>query len=144
MKRLFKGTGYLLLLMLVVQTVLYWQDPVYWRRYYVSFIQMGNVDMEFFKPYAVIGNDNAAPLRAASAEEKTLSLEAIDDLVDDIESQLYNSMKKEVESHIIGEMVMENLKGLDEVAYVRFASIYREFRDINTFMDELKKILEEK
>jgi CubicO group peptidase (beta-lactamase class C family) len=81
MKRLFKGTGYLLLALLVVQTVFYWQDPVYWRRYYVSFIQMGNVDMEFFKPYVVIGNDNAAPLKTASAEEKTLSPEAIDDLV---------------------------------------------------------------
>ncbi len=79
-----------------------------------------------------------------SCHKRPVPIKAIDDLVDDIENQLYNSMKKEVESHIIGEMVMENLKGLDEVAYVRFASIYREFRDINTFMDELKKILEEK
>ncbi len=79
-----------------------------------------------------------------SCHKRPVPIKAIDDLADDIENQLYNSMKKEVESHIIGEMVMENLKGLDEVAYVRFASIYREFRDINTFMDELKKILEEK
>ena len=79
-----------------------------------------------------------------SCHKRPVSMKAIDDLVDEIENQLYNSMKKEVDSHIIGEMVMEKLKHLDEVAYVRFASIYREFRDINTFMDELKKILEEK
>lgn len=79
-----------------------------------------------------------------SCHKRPVPIKVIDDLADDIENQLYNSMKKEVESHIIGEMVMENLKELDEVAYVRFASIYREFRDINTFMDELKKILEEK
>lgn len=79
-----------------------------------------------------------------SCHKRPVSIKAMDELTDDIENQLYNSMKKEVESHRIGEMVMERLKGLDEVAYVRFASIYREFRDINTFMDELKKILEEK
>ena len=79
-----------------------------------------------------------------SCHKRPVPIKDIDELADDIENQLYNTMKKEVHSHIIGEMVMERLKGLDEVAYVRFASIYREFRDINTFMDELKKILEEK
>lgn len=79
-----------------------------------------------------------------SCHKRPVSMKTIDDMVDDIENQLYNSMKKEVDSHIVGEMVMEKLKEVDEVAYVRFASIYREFRDINTFMDELKKILEEK
>lgn len=79
-----------------------------------------------------------------SCHKRPVPMKAIDELVDEIENQLYNAMKKEVESSMIGEMVMERLKGLDEVAYVRFASIYREFRDINTFMSELKKILEEK
>ncbi len=79
-----------------------------------------------------------------SCHKRPVPMKAIDELVDEIENQLYNSLKKEVESHIVGEMVMERLKHIDEVAYVRFASIYREFRDINTFMDELKKILEEK
>ena len=79
-----------------------------------------------------------------SCHKRPVSMKSIDDLVDEIENQLYNAMKKEVPSHSIGEMVMERLKNLDEVAYVRFASIYREFRDINTFMDELTKILKEK
>lgn len=79
-----------------------------------------------------------------SCHKRPVPMKDIDALVDEIENQLYNAMKKEVHSNIVGEMVMERLKELDEVAYVRFASIYREFRDINTFMSELKKILEEK
>jgi len=79
-----------------------------------------------------------------SCHKRPVPMKDIDELADEIENQLYNTMKKEVNSNIIGEMVMERLKELDEVAYVRFASIYREFRDINTFMSELKKILEEK
>ena len=79
-----------------------------------------------------------------SCHKRPVAMKNIDALVDDIENQLYNAMKKEIDSSQIGEIAMEGLKTLDEVAYVRFASIYREFRDINTFMDELKKILKEK
>ncbi|MDF1616840.1 transcriptional regulator NrdR [Petrocella sp. FN5] len=79
-----------------------------------------------------------------SCHKRPVAMKSIDALVDDIENQLYNAMKKEIDSSQVGEIVMESLKTLDEVAYVRFASIYREFRDINTFMDELKKILKEK
>jgi len=79
-----------------------------------------------------------------SCHKRPVSMKLIDSIVDDIENTLYNSMNKEIESSYIGELVMERLKEVDEVAYVRFASIYREFRDINTFMDELKKILNEK
>lgn len=79
-----------------------------------------------------------------SCHKRPVPMKEIDRMINDIENTLYNSMKKEVESHYIGELVMEKLKDVDEVAYVRFASIYREFRDINTFMDELKKILKEK
>lgn len=79
-----------------------------------------------------------------SCHKRPVPMKEIDQLVDEIENLLYNSMKKEVDSSEIGEMVMARLKSLDEVAYVRFASIYREFRDINTFMDELNKILKEK
>jgi len=67
----------------------------------------------------------------------------VDAIVDAIENSLYSTLKKEIESNYIGELVMEQLRELDQVAYVRFASIYREFKDINTFMDELKKILKE-
>ena len=65
----------------------------------------------------------------------------VDQLVRDVETQIYNSLDQEVSSARIGEMVMERLRGLDEVAYVRFASVYRSFCDINTFMEELKKLL---
>ena len=62
-------------------------------------------------------------------------------LVRDVEQQIYNSLEREVSSSRIGEMVMERLRNLDEVAYVRFASVYRSFCDINTFMEELKSLL---
>ena len=63
---------------------------------------------------------------------------------DDIEKELQNELGGEVSSKQIGELVMEKLKDLDEVAYVRFASVYRQFKDINTFMDELNKLLDNK
>jgi len=65
-------------------------------------------------------------------------------IVNDLEKTLQNEMEKEVPTERIGLMVMDALKELDEVAYVRFASVYREFKDLNTFMEELKKILREK
>ena len=76
-----------------------------------------------------------------SCHKRPVSMQKIDSTIEEIENTLYNSMKKEIESSYIGELVMEKLKDLDEVAYVRFASIYREFKDVNTFMDELKKML---
>ena len=79
-----------------------------------------------------------------SCEKRPVSIDTIDGLVDDIESSLQNSLDREVTSVHIGEMVMDKLKGIDEVAYVRFASVYRQFKDINTFMDELAKLLREK
>ena len=63
-------------------------------------------------------------------------------MIDRIETEVFSLEEKEIPSHVIGEMVMDGLKDLDEVAYVRFASVYREFKDVNTFMDELKKILD--
>ena len=63
-------------------------------------------------------------------------------MIDEIETEIFNREEKEIDSKTIGETVMDRLKSLDAVAYVRFASVYREFKDVNTFMDELKKILE--
>ena len=71
-------------------------------------------------------------------------LEQIDRIVTEIEAELQNSLDREVTSIHIGELAMDKLKALDEVAYVRFASVYRQFKDINTFMDELAKLLGEK
>lgn len=79
-----------------------------------------------------------------SCEKRPVSIDTIDALVDSIEASLQNSLDREVTSVHIGEMVMDKLKAIDEVAYVRFASVYRQFKDINTFMDELAKLLSEK
>ncbi len=79
-----------------------------------------------------------------ACEKRPVSIETIDNMVDSIEAALQNSLDREVTSVHIGEMVMDKLKEIDEVAYVRFASVYRQFRDINTFMDELAKLLSEK
>lgn len=73
--------------------------------------------------------------------KRPVSAEAIEQTVDTIETRIFSLEDKEVPSHMIGEIVMDELKNLDEVAYVRFASVYREFKDVNTFMDELKKFL---
>ena len=70
-----------------------------------------------------------------------VSAEQIHRLVDDVETEVFNLEEREIPSSVIGEIVMDKLKDLEAVAYVRFASVYREFKDVNTFMDELKKIL---
>lgn len=77
-----------------------------------------------------------------SCHKRPVSMNEINELVDEIENIIYNMEEKEVSSSRIGEIVMDKLKGFDSVAYVRFASVYREFKDVGTFMEELKKILE--
>ena len=79
-----------------------------------------------------------------ACEKRPVPLDAIERAVDEIEAQLQNSLDKEITSTRIGEYAMERLKNIDEVAYVRFASVYRQFRDINTFMDELSKLLKDR
>ena len=79
-----------------------------------------------------------------ACEKRPVSIAQIETVVSEIEQELQNSLDREVTSVHIGEMAMEKLKGLDEVAYVRFASVYRQFKDINTFMEELAKLLGEK
>ncbi len=82
----------------------------------------------------------AGVLRAC--HKRPISANQIKQLVDDVETEIFSSEEKEIPSRVIGELVMNKLKDLEAVAYVRFASVYREFKDINTFMDELKKVLE--
>ncbi len=102
-------------------------------------------------PLIVIKKDNnreafdrskieAGVLRACY--KRPVSAEDIKRTVDDIELEVVNREEKEIPSNLIGEIVMDKLKLLDPVAYVRFASVYREFKDVNTFMDELKTFLE--
>ena len=81
----------------------------------------------------------AGVLRAC--HKRPVSAAQISKLVDEVETEIFSMEEKEIPSQIIGELVMNKLKDLDAVAYVRFASVYREFKDINTFMDELKKVL---
>ena len=101
-------------------------------------------------PLIVIKKDNnreaydrtkieAGVLRAC--HKRPVAAADISKLVDEVETEVFNYEDKEIPSEVIGELVMNKLKDLDAVAYVRFASVYREFKDINTFMDELKKVL---
>ena len=102
-------------------------------------------------PLIVIKKDNnreqfdrskieAGILRAC--HKRPISANQINMLVDEIETEVFNREEKEISSAEIGELVMDKLKDIEAVAYVRFASVYREFKDVNTFMDELKKILD--
>ena len=79
-----------------------------------------------------------------SCHKRPVSTQQINAMIDEIENQIFNMEEKEVETTVIGELVMRKLKQLDEVAYVRFASVYREFKDVNTFMEELGKLLQNK
>lgn len=76
-----------------------------------------------------------------ACEKRPVSIDTLDNIIDEIEVIIQNSLDREVSSEKIGELVMEKLKKVDEVAYVRFASVYRQFKDINTFMAELNNLL---
>jgi transcriptional regulator NrdR len=79
-----------------------------------------------------------------SCEKRPVSRAQIEAIGDDIEKKISNQMLTEVKSEYIGEMIMDSLKELDEIAYVRFASVYRQFKDVNTFIDEIKKLMSDK
>ena len=81
----------------------------------------------------------AGVLRAC--HKRPVSVDQISHLIDEVETEIFNMEEKEIPSNVIGELVMDKLREIDAVAYVRFASVYREFKDVNTFMDEIKKIL---
>ena len=77
-----------------------------------------------------------------ACHKRPISAAQITHLVDEVETEIFNLGEKEVSSQVVGELVMNKLKELEAVAYVRFASVYREFKDVNTFLEELKKVLE--
>ncbi len=79
-----------------------------------------------------------------ACEKRPVSIETLEKIVDEIENMLQNSLDREVPSSLIGKYAMEKLKNVDEVAYVRFASVYRQFKDINTFMEELSRMIKSK
>ena len=78
-----------------------------------------------------------------ACEKRSVSVAQLEKLGEEIEQELQNSLEREISTEHVGELVMDKLKGVDEVAYVRFASVYRQFKDINTFMRELNKLLDE-
>ena len=82
----------------------------------------------------------AGVLRAC--HKRPVSVDQISHLIDEVETEIFNMEEKEIPSNVIGELVMDKLREIDAVAYVRFASVYREFKDVNTFMNELKKMLD--
>ncbi|HHV72704.1 MAG TPA: transcriptional repressor NrdR [Clostridia bacterium] len=94
-----------------------------------------NGSKEVFNPQKIL----TGLLKAC--EKRPVSMERLENLVSDIEKKLRNSLVQEIDSQQIGEMVMEELREIDEVAFVRFASVYRQFKDINKFMEELEKLL---
>ncbi len=79
-----------------------------------------------------------------ACEKRPVSLAQVEQATTEIEQTIQNSLEREIKSETIGELVMEKLRGLDEVSYVRFASVYRQFKDVHSFMDELQKFLKEK
>jgi transcriptional repressor NrdR len=79
-----------------------------------------------------------------ACDKRAVSVNELERIVDDIEQELQNSMEREISTEVIGGLAMEHLKAIDEVSYVRFASVYREFKDLHSFMDELAKLLREK
>ncbi len=79
-----------------------------------------------------------------SCEKRPISIKQMEAIVSDIEKEVTNLMQREISSEEIGNLVMDKLKEIDEVSYVRFASVYRQFKDVNSFLDELKNIIEEK
>jgi len=79
-----------------------------------------------------------------ACDKRAVSVDDLEGIVNDIEQRLHNSMEREVPTEVIGELAMEHLKRVDEVSYVRFASVYREFKDLHSFMDELAILLQEK
>lgn len=80
----------------------------------------------------------------SACASRPVPLQTIDNMIDEIESCIHNSLQREISSDKIGEMVMDKLRNIDEVAYVRFASVYKHFKDIETFQEELKKLTQEK
>ena len=78
-----------------------------------------------------------------ACEKRPVSAQTIDNIVTDVEKMVYNSLDQEITSHDIGEMIMEELKKIDQVAYVRFASVYRHFKDLNSFKNELNELLKD-
>lgn len=106
------------------------------EKIHISVIKRGNIREDFDKGKVLEG-----VLKAC--QKRPISLDRIEQLVDEVEQEIESEGKKEIKSEEIGNIVMNKLQSLDDVAYVRFASVYRQFKDVNQFMSEIKSILNE-
>ncbi len=97
-----------------------------------------NMNREYFDRTKIING------LIKACQKRPISRQQIESIADEIEKKISNQMLTEVNSEYIGEMIMESLKNIDEVSYVRFASVYRQFKDINTFMEEIKNLISDK
>ena len=114
---------------------------------YTTYERIENVPLIVIKKDMVREPYNRAKIEAgiiSSCHKRPISMDRITNLVNDVENEIFSLDLKEISSTQIGEIVMDKLKDFDSVAYVRFASVYREFKDVNTFMDELKQVLNKK
>ena len=109
-----------------------------WKKVYYLWKNRGDSTRENFNKEKIVNG------LIIACQKRPISRKQIEELAEDIEKSISNNMLIEVESRIIGEMVMERLKNIDEVSYVRFASVYREFKDITTFIDEINVLRTEK
>ena len=112
---------------------------------YTTYERIENVPLIVIKKDMVREPYNRAKVEAgiiSSCHKRPISMDRITNLVNDVENEIFSLDLKEISSTQIGEIVMDKLKDFDSVAYVRFASVYREFKDVNTFMDEIKKLLD--
>ena len=112
---------------------------------YTTYERIENVPLIVIKKDMVREPYNRAKIEAgiiSSCHKRPISMDRITNLVNDVQNEIFSLDLKEISSTQIGEIVMDKLKDFDSVAYVRFASVYREFKDVNTFMDEIKKLLD--
>jgi transcriptional repressor NrdR len=97
-----------------------------------------NMNREYFDRIKIING------LIKACQKRPISRQQIESIADEIEKKISNQMLTEVNSEYIGEMIMEDLKNIDEVSYVRFASVYRQFKDVNTFMEEIRNLISDK
>lgn len=97
-----------------------------------------NMNREYFDRSKIIGG------LLKACQKRPVSRSQIENIADEVEKRITNEMMTEVKSEYIGELIMEHLKKIDEVAYVRFASVYRQFKDVNTFLEEIKNLMSDK
>ncbi|MEN8907266.1 MAG: transcriptional regulator NrdR [Clostridiales bacterium] len=117
------------------------------KKRYTTFEKVDNIPLRVIKKdksREIFDKDKILKGLLKACEKRPVSTSELENLIYEIEMQVLNSMEREINSQIIGELIMEKLKIMDEVSYVRFASVYRQFKDIQTFMKEIEKLSKEK